>query len=104
MAVVDLAPGLVLVTGPSRSGKSRWAEYLVEQQAEVTYIATAAPRPNDARWQQRIVRHQQRRPAHWSVVECGPDLAGAVHSIPANQTLLIDALGGFTASHSRSRR
>ena len=64
----------------------------------MTYIATAAPRPNDARWQQRIVRHQQRRPAHWSVVECGPDLAGAVHSIPANQTLLIDALGGFTAS------
>ena len=99
MAVVDLAPGLVLVTGPSRSGKSRWAECLVEQQPEVTYIATSAPRPNDAQWQQRIVRHQQRRPAHWSVVECGADLAGAVHSIPANQTLLIDALGGFTASH-----
>ena len=99
MAVVDLAPGLVLVTGPSRSGKSRWAEHLVEQQSDVTYVATSAPRPNDVRWQQRIMRHQQRRPSHWSVVECGDDLAGAVHTIPTNQTLLIDALGGFTASH-----
>ena len=99
MAVVDLPPGLVLVTGPSRSGKSRWAEHLVEPQTDVTYVATSAPRPNDGRWQQRIMRHQQRRPSHWSVVECGDDLAGAVHTIPANQTLLIDALGGFTASH-----
>lgn len=99
MVVVDLVPGLVLVTGPSRSGKSRWAEHLVQQQPEVTYIATSAPRPNDERWQQRIARHQQRRPEHWSVVECGADLSGAMHSIPPNQTLLIDALGGFTASH-----
>lgn len=99
MAVVDLPLGLVLVTGPSRSGKSRWAEHLVEQQSDVTYVATSAPRPNDGRWQQRIMRHQQRRPSHWSLVECADDLAGAMHTIPASQTLLIDALGGFTASH-----
>ena len=99
MVVVDLVPGLVLVTGPSRSGKSRWAEYLVEQQSEVTYVATSAPRPKDALWLQRIVRHRERRPSHWKVVECGADLAGAMHTIPNNQTLLIDALGGFTASH-----
>ena len=49
MAVVDLPPGLILVTGPSRSGKSRWAEHLVEQQSNVTYVATSAPRPNDVR-------------------------------------------------------
>ena len=99
MAVVDLTAGLILVTGPSRSGKSRWAEHLVEQHSDVTYVATSAPRPNDANWQQRILRHRQRRPSRWSVVECGADLAGAMHTIPANQTLLIDALGGFTATY-----
>ena len=82
MVVVNLVPGLVLVTGPSRSGKSRWAEYLVEQQSEVTYVATSAPRPKDALWLQRIVRHRERRPSHWKVVECGADLAGAMHTIP----------------------
>ena len=29
-----------LVTGPSRSGKSRWAEYIIRHQNKVTYIAT----------------------------------------------------------------
>ena len=100
MAVVDLAPGLVLVTGPSRSGRAVGLNFSLNNKSDVTYVATSAPRPNDVRWQQRIVRHQQRRPSRWSVVECGDDLAGAMHAIPANQTLLIDALGGFTASLS----
>ena len=99
MAVVDLAMGLVLVTGPSRSGKSRWAEHLVQALPDVTYIATSAPRPDDSNWQQRMRRHQERRPRDWNLVECGADLTEALLNISAKQSLLVDALGGFTAHH-----
>ena len=33
---------LILVSGPARSGKSRWAEHLLHDHPVVTYIATAA--------------------------------------------------------------
>ena len=41
MEEVDSASGqLVLVNGPSRGGKSRWAEYLLRESGSVTYVAT----------------------------------------------------------------
>ena len=56
-------PGsLVLVTGPSRSGKSRWAEHLVQRDPWVTYVATLPSRPDDPSWQERIARHRRRGP------------------------------------------
>ena len=46
MEEVDSASGqLVLVNGPSRGGKSRWAEYLLSESGAVTYVATSARRP-----------------------------------------------------------
>ena len=38
---------LILVSGPSRGGKSRWAESLLIDEPRVVYIATAAERPDD---------------------------------------------------------
>ncbi|HEY9645731.1 MAG TPA: bifunctional adenosylcobinamide kinase/adenosylcobinamide-phosphate guanylyltransferase, partial [Chroococcidiopsis sp.] len=39
-------PPLILVTGPSRSGKSEWAEWLANHSHKpVTYVATAAIAP-----------------------------------------------------------
>ena len=32
---------LILVSGPTRSGKSRWAEHLLKHHPVVTYIAVA---------------------------------------------------------------
>jgi len=110
MEVVDLASHvepsfagqssrLILVSGPARSGKSRWAEHLLCHHPLVTYIATAATRPDDHDWQQRLEAHRQRRPDHWSVAECGGELVAAIDNLAPGQSVLIDALGGFVAHH-----
>ena len=91
--------GLVLVTGPSRGGKSRWAEYLVAQHSPITYVATSDSRPNDSGWQERLRLHRERRPSDWDVIESGPDLSIALNTIPTHHTVLVDALGAFTAWH-----
>ncbi len=71
--------GLILVSGPGRSGKSRWAEHLAERSGlPVTYLATGADRPGDDSWQQRVLLHRQRRPSHWTTLEVGGDLEVAL--------------------------
>ena len=94
-----LPNGLILVSGPSRGGKSRWAEHLLSSEDSVTYLATSAKRTNDPNWDERIRLHRERRPAHWQLREPGSKLAECIREEEANQPLLIDALGGFTAIH-----
>lgn len=90
---------LILVSGPSRSGKSRWAEHLLGHHNAVTYVATSDPRPEDPAWQERLRQHRLRRPEAWQLLECGPALASGLETIAADRALLIDSLGGFVASH-----
>ena len=108
MVAVEAAAvsGLTLVLGGSRSGKSRWAEALADRSGlPVLYLATAAHRPDDAAWCERLERHRQRRPPHWLIRETGPDLAGVLQELqdpadPAHGHLvLIDALGTWLAQH-----
>ena len=94
---MEVEQGLVLVSGPSRSGKSRWAETLLEHQDAVTYVATAARREHDASWQERLRLHRERRPAHWSLVEAEANLPALITDIDPDHHLLIDALGGYVA-------
>ena len=91
--------GLVLVTGPSRGGKSRWAEHLIAQHSPISYVATSDPRPNDIGWQERLRLHRERRPSEWDLIESGADLSTALDTIPPSHTVLVDALGAFTAWH-----
>lgn len=88
------APIRTLVTGGVRSGKSHWAEQSVAAAPAVRYIATAAPRPDDAEWAARVALHRSRRPAHWVTLE-GVDLATAL-SDPAwhhdGAATLVDCL------------
>ena len=91
--------GVVLVTGPSRGGKSCWAEHLVTQHSPISYVATSDPRPDDSGWQERLRLHRERRPSEWDLIESGADLSMALDTIPANHTVLVDALGAFTAWH-----
>jgi adenosylcobinamide kinase/adenosylcobinamide-phosphate guanylyltransferase len=89
-----MASRRILVTGGTRSGKSRYAEELLTTAPSVTYLAPGPP-PDptvDAEWASRIAAHQARRPANWTTVETD-DLAAAVRA--AQQPVLIDSLGSW---------
>ena len=91
--------GLILITGPTRSGKSKLAEFLIMEQDPVTYIATSKPRPNDSDWQDRIDIHRKRRPDSWTLIEHPKDISNTIASIKGNQSMLIDSLGGLVEQH-----
>ncbi|MEM9771841.1 MAG: bifunctional adenosylcobinamide kinase/adenosylcobinamide-phosphate guanylyltransferase [Cyanobacteria bacterium P01_D01_bin.73] len=91
--------GPILVTGPSRSGKSEWAEHLaLNCDRPITYIATAAKDPNDPEWQARLQRHRDRRPDSWHTEEVPRDLAIALGEIPQQRCILLDSLGTWVAN------
>lgn len=90
---------MILVTGPSRSGKSEWAEALsIQSQKQVVYVATAPDYPDDAEWQVRIQQHQQRRPADWQTIYCPLELGQVVLAHEDSSCLLIDSLGTWVAN------
>ncbi len=90
---------LVLVTGPSRSGKSEWAEDLaIQTQRPVIYIATAQENTDDADWQARIQAHRQRRPDHWQTLAVPLELSAALQSLPPSSCGLVDSLGTWVAN------
>ncbi|MCG9514871.1 bifunctional adenosylcobinamide kinase/adenosylcobinamide-phosphate guanylyltransferase [Acinetobacter pittii] len=83
---------LQLILGGARSGKSRLAEQTaISMQLAVTYVATA--QALDPEMQNRIVHHQNQRPAHWSLIEEPLFLANALQRIDRpNQIILVDCL------------
>ncbi len=63
---------LILLTGATRSGKSRLAVELAKRFGpRILYLATC--RPTDREMTQRVARHQQQRPASWKTVEAPTD-------------------------------
>ena len=81
-----------LILGGARSGKSREAERRARMFSDVTYVATAAARPGDAEWAERVAAHRIRRPAHWHTLE-GPDaVVPAVREAPPGSAVLVDCL------------
>ncbi len=97
-----MSSNLILVTGPVRSGKSRFAERLAGEAAVgVTYVATAAADANDSEWSARLEHHRRRRPQHWNVVETASgsniDLYEVLKNPPDNGVLLVDSLGTWLA-------
>ncbi len=99
---------LEFITGPVRSGKSRFAEQCArETRGDVVYVATAAIDADDRQWQRRIERHVAHRPPSWKLVETAragaPPLASILREATAQQTLLIDSLGTWLA-HQMSVR
>ena len=39
--------GLIIISGPIKSGKSQLAEFLIKEQDSIIYIATSKPRKNN---------------------------------------------------------
>ena len=59
----------VLVLGGSRSGKSSYAEQLLDSHLDVTYLATSLVHDSDAEWADRVAAHRSRRPMTWTTLE-----------------------------------
>ena len=91
--------GLISITGPTKSGKSQLAEFLIKEHESVTYIATSKPRPNDPDWQRRIDIHRNRRPINWTLVENPIDICKVINTIRRKESILIDSLGGLVENH-----
>jgi adenosylcobinamide kinase/adenosylcobinamide-phosphate guanylyltransferase len=85
-------PPVTLVLGGARSGKSRYAERLVEGSATCgTHCATAEA--GDAEMTERIAAHRARRGAFWRTVETPLALAQAItEETRRERPLLIDCL------------
>ncbi len=91
---------LTLVSGPARSGKSRWAEHLAAVSGRrVVYLATGPLPAGDDAWEARIERHRRRRPAEWSCHEVQGDLTPALEVLTPADLGLVDSLGTWVAAH-----
>ena len=91
-AIRTCLPPITLVLGGARSGKSRYAERLVEGAASGgTYCATAEA--GDTEMADRIAAHRARRGAFWHTIETPLALTPAVASeARSERPLLIDCL------------
>ncbi|MEO1148685.1 MAG: bifunctional adenosylcobinamide kinase/adenosylcobinamide-phosphate guanylyltransferase [Cyanobacteria bacterium J06638_22] len=95
--------GVILITGPARSGKSEWGERLAAQSAtqfgqRVVYVATAIAPTDDAEWLARLEAHRNRRPADWETLEVSHHLAKAIAAAAPDTCLLVDSLGTWLAN------
>lgn len=85
-----------LVLGGTRSGKSRYAQSLLDQDAAVTFVApTAASHDDDPEWADRIAEHRRERPLRWSTVESS-DVTRAI--LYARGPVLVDCLGSWVTA------
>jgi adenosylcobinamide kinase/adenosylcobinamide-phosphate guanylyltransferase len=88
-----------LVTGGSRSGKSRFALKLAETAERPFYIATAIV-GDDAEMAERVRKHQAERGERWRLIEEPLDLPKAIIKAEAEGAdhILIDCLTIWTAN------
>ncbi len=82
---------LTLVLGGARSGKSRYAEWLIRTYPPPwIYVATAEAR--DEEMAERIAAHRARRDSEWRTVEAPYALVEALTAAPSGSAVLVDCL------------
>lgn len=87
----SLSP-ITLILGGARSGKSQYAERLVENSGlEPCYLATATS--GDEEMAERIRLHRERRGDIWTTIEEPIDLVGAlISNSNSKRAILVDCL------------
>lgn len=92
MAMRQLNPGITLVLGGARSGKSRFGEKLVLSSGlDPVYLATG--RAHDEEMSERIAIHRERRGKSWNTIEEPLALSDAlVQSCSPGSAILVDCL------------
>jgi adenosylcobinamide kinase / adenosylcobinamide-phosphate guanylyltransferase len=86
-----MARSLTFILGGARSGKSDYAQALVEQtDAKVLFVATAAAL--DEEMQSRIAIHRSRRPAHWVTLEAPRQVGTAIQAAIPSEWVLLDCM------------
>ena len=91
---------IVFLLGGARSGKSALAEaWMARLPTPVTYLATyrTEGQAMDEAMAARIEAHRRRRPAAWTTLEAGADLAGRLLTMEGS--VLVDSLGTWVAGH-----
>jgi len=91
---------LTFVTGPVRSGKSRFAvSCAAKNPGVVKYVATAKRDDADAEWRARLEHHRSSRPRDWETVETAgwrdEQIVEFLTAASPNETLIVDSLGGW---------
>jgi adenosyl cobinamide kinase/adenosyl cobinamide phosphate guanylyltransferase len=82
---------LTVLIGGARAGKSELAVRMARSwNSDVTFLATAEAW--DEEMAERIRRHQEQRPTHWTTVEVPLHLDQALAAIPPNCGVIIDCL------------
>lgn len=71
---------LIFVTGPVRSGKSRWTVERAKAWGEGVVFAATYRAGGDAEMEARIQRHKDERPG-WRTLEAPPDIAATLGSL-----------------------
>ncbi len=97
----NLKNRIVIVSGPINSGKSLWAEKLLEGSNSVTYLATYVLNTNSLSWKNKIQKHKERRPKEWNLIESS-DLISTLDLLDKDASLLIDSLGGIVSAYLNS--
>lgn len=95
---ISYSKGIILVSGPVNSGKSRFAEKILSSKKDVIYIATGIFNDQSTSWHQRIIKHKDRRPPHWNTIESA-NISNVLTKVNKKSTLLIDSLGGFVTAN-----
>lgn len=95
--------GVTLVTGPVRSGKSRYVVEIAQASGRrVSYVATSIRDEDDGEWNARLARHVHDRPSNWELIESaalGHDaLIALFRDSLAEQCIVVDALGTWVAA------
>lgn len=87
----EVPPGVTLLLGGARSGKSSLAVALGRAWTGAVVVVATARVGDDADLAERVARHRAERPAEWRTVET-TDVVGAVAGAPDHALVIVDCV------------